>query len=193
MIDASTQTDEYGSDAAAVNLCEDLDEYDSDATRLDTPTNPNTYYDVMRKSDAATVTLDEYDSDATRLDTPTNPNTMSYDVMYKSDAATVIPDDLDDSDATRLDTPTSINPENDVTAIDLEQQSAQSSDGSYIETYTSDPSYTGPDYQSLPCCKHGACYTPPGWKCIQIKRKKLEFSCSGEESLTHIQDESVFQ
>lgn len=183
MIDASTQTDAYGSDAAAVNLCEDLDEYDSDATRLNIPTNPNTYYDidVIRKSDAATVTLDEYDSDATRLDTPTNPNTMS-------DAATVIPDDLDDSDATRLDTPTSNNPENDVTAIDLEQQSAQSSDGSYIETYISDPSYTGPDYQSLPCGKHGACYTPPGWKRIQIKRKKLEFSCSGEESYAHLQD-----
>ena len=146
----------YGSDAAAVNIPEDLDEYDSDATRLDTPTNPNT-----------------------------------YDVIYKSDAATVIPDDLDDSDATRLDIPTSINPENvihDITAIDLEQQSAQSSDGSYIETYTSDPTYTGPDYQSLPCGKHGACYTPPGWKRIQIKRKKLEFSHSGEEDLTHLQD-----
>ena len=53
-----------------------------------------------------------------------------------------------------------INPENvvhDVTAIDLEQQSAQSSDGSYIETYTSDPSYTAPDYRSPPCGKHGAC------------------------------------
>ena len=42
MIDASVQTDVYGSDAAAVNIREDLDEYDSDATRLDIPTNPNT-------------------------------------------------------------------------------------------------------------------------------------------------------
>ena len=47
----------YGSDAAAVNIPEDLDEYDYDAT---TPTNHNTY-DVMCKSDAATVDLDEYD------------------------------------------------------------------------------------------------------------------------------------
>ena len=59
------------SDAATVNL----DEYDSDATRFDTPTNVNTmsYYDVMYKSDAATVIPDDLDdSDAIRLDTPTS-------------------------------------------------------------------------------------------------------------------------
>ena len=53
---------------------------DSDATlQGSTPLlililTPNTY-DIMWKSDAATIDLDKYDSDATRLNTPTNPNT----------------------------------------------------------------------------------------------------------------------
>ena len=112
-------------------------------TEVTQPNTPNSGYN----SDASTVIIpeDEYNS---RLNTPTNPSTHDATVTIKSDAATVIPEDEYDSDAIRLDTPT-IFDTHDV--IDMDQLSDISSDGSYIETYTSDLSYTGPAYQSLLC------------------------------------------
>ena len=70
-----------------------------------------------------------------------------------------------ESDETTLESPIVVSDEPD----------SSSSRGSYIETYTSDPNYDGPAYQSLPCGKHGASYTPPGWRRVMVKRRKLEF------------------
>ena len=91
-----------------------------------------------------------------------------------------------DSDATRLDSPTTdaIGPgdEGDCTVdhkeIGVEDHDDADSDssGSYIETYTTDPTYDGPAYHSQPCSRHGVSYTPPGWKRIMVKRRKLEFT-----------------
>lgn len=67
-----------------------------------------------------------------------------------------------DSDETRLD---SLSPSDKVQLEDSD---------SSIETYTLDEDYTGPAYASQPCSKHGASYTPPGWKRIRVKRRKLE-------------------
>lgn len=61
--------------------------------------------------------------------------------------------------------------DSDATTLDLDT----SSDGSYIEQYELDPNYEGPAYPSQPCGKHGASYTPPGWRKCMIKRKKLDF------------------
>lgn len=49
------------------------------------------------------------------------------------------------------------------------------SSGSWTDTYVDDPDYTGPCYHSQPCLvgKHGASYTPPGWKRVTVKRKRL--------------------
>ena len=153
LIDASTQTELIYLEAQEGH----------NEAELTQPNTPNNGYN----SDATTVIIpeDEYfDSDATRLDSPTNPGT--HDVIDNSDATTIIPEDEYDSDATRLNNPTNADKHD---AIDLELESDTSSDGSYIETYASDPSYTGPAYQSQPCGKHGASYTPPGWKRILIK------------------------
>ena len=106
-----------------------------------------------------------YDSDTTILNTPEKDfdpdETLSY--TYKAS------DDEIDSDATRLDTPLSI--ANKEVISDVQSDSS----GSYIETYVADPTYTGPAYHSQPCSKHGASYTPPGWRKIMIKRRRLEF------------------
>ena len=159
LIDASTQTE--------LTYLEAQEGHNE--AEVTQPNTPNNGYNL----DATTIIIPEdeyYDSDATRLDSPANPGT--HDVIDNSDATTILEDQYD-SDVTRLDTPTKADKH------DLELESDTSSDGSYIETYTSDPSYTGPAYQSQPCGKHGASYTPPGWKRILIKRKKL-FLCSGE-------------
>ena len=107
------------------------------------------------------------DSDDTRLDTPVNefdPDATS-DYSYKSS------DEEVDSDATTLDTPPSVGEIYEAFKSAL----SDSSGSSYIETYIGDPSYDGPAYHSQPCSKHGASYTPPGWKKVMIKRRKLEF------------------
>ena len=92
-----------------------------------------------------------------------------------------------DSDATRLDSPTTVairagdQDEGDCNVnykdIGIEDHDADSdSSGWYIDTYIGDPTYDGPDYHCLPCSRHGVSYTPPGWKCTMIKRRKLEFT-----------------
>lgn len=106
----------------------------------------------------------DVDSDETKLDTPVkefDPDaTLNY--SYK------VSDEEGDSDATLLDTPQFITEkESDI--------HSESSGSSYIETYITDPSYTGPAYQSQRCSKHGASYNPPGWKKVMMKRRKLEF------------------
>ena len=52
-----------------------------------------------------------------------------------------------------------------------------SSSGSYTDVYELDDEYDGPTYPSQPCIggKHGASYTPPGWRHQYIKRRKLQF------------------
>ncbi len=72
-----------------------------------------------------------------------------------------------DSDETRLNSPS---------PSDKIEQLEDSSSESSIETYTLDEDYTGPAYASQPCSKHGASYTPPGWKRIRVKRRKLEIN-----------------
>lgn len=110
----------------------------------------------------------DVDSDETRLNTPEKDfdpdTTLGYSYKASDEFEEV------DSDATRLDTPQSVTENVEV----LSDTQSDSSD-SYIETYITDPSYTGPAYHSQPCGKHGACYTPPGWKKVMIKRRNLEF------------------
>ena len=60
------------------------------------------------------------------------------------------------------------------------QNADSDSSGSYIETYMMDPTYDGPAYASQPCGKHGASYTPPGWKRILVKRRKSFLMSSTE-------------
>ena len=136
---------------------------------------------LITKVDACTQTAYEdteleeeaYDSDST--------------VIYAATASeeTAVGEEEYDSDATRLDSPTTIaigsGDEGDCGVnykeIGIKDHDADSdSSGSYVETYTSDPAYDGPAYQSLPCSRHGVSYTPPGWKRIMVKRRKLEFT-----------------
>ena len=85
-----------------------------------------------------------------------------------------------DSDETRLNSPSR--------SGKVEQFESDSSE-SYIETYTLDEEYTGPAYASQPCGKHGVSYTPPGWKRILVKRRKLEYSSDqSDNSLKHLQE-----
>ena len=63
-----------------------------------------------------------------------------------------------DSDETRLNSPS---------PSDKEDQLDSDS------SYTLDDNYTGPTYASQPCSRHGASYTPPGWKCIRVKKEKI--------------------
>ena len=107
------------------------------------------------------------DSDETRHDSPVNEFDPDATIDYSYKAS----DEEVDSDATRLDTPQTVSEKYE--AIRSEQ--SDSSGSSYIETYIGDPSYDGPAYHSQPCSKHGASYTPPGWKKVMIKRRKLEF------------------
>ena len=55
------------------------------------------------------------------------------------------------------------------------EESSQSSEGSYTDVFDTDADYDGPVYASQPSYvgKHGASYTPPGWKRIRVKRRKL--------------------
>lgn len=54
---------------------------------------------------------------------------------------------------------------------------SSTSSGSYTDVYEVDEEYDGPPYHSQPCIagKHGASYTPPGWKHRIVKRKKLGY------------------
>lgn len=54
---------------------------------------------------------------------------------------------------------------------------SSTSSGSYTDVYEADEDYDGPPYHSQPCMvgKHGASYTPPGWKRRSVKRKKLGY------------------
>ena len=108
------------------------------------------------------------------LETSSHSPKLSYEpdsddtILYTPDKA-FDPDNVRSViDATRLDTPD--------TKVSGSADSDSSCCGSYIETYTSDPSYTGPTYASLPCSRHGVSYTPPGWKRVSVKRRELEFT-----------------
>ena len=129
----------------------------------------------MNAKDASTDTLDlvvkmdvwtqtNIDCDATRLNSPCHDQSEHHDQA----------DDDYDSDATRLNSPSHDQSDHDV-------ESDTTSEGSYIETYTCDPNYPGPAYPSQPCSRHGVSYTPPGWKRIMVKRRKLEFHDSSNE------------
>ena len=109
----------------------------------------------------------DVDTVETWLKTPAegSDSDVTNDYSYKAS------DEEVDSDATRLNTPQS------VTEVFSDIKS-DSSGSSYIETYISDPTYDGPAYHSQPCNKHGASYTPPGWRKVMIKRRKLEFQDS---------------
>lgn len=52
------------------------------------------------------------------------------------------------------------------------------SEREYTDTYVDDPDYTGSPYHSQPCFSiHGVSYTPPGWKRVTVKRRKLDQEC----------------
>ena len=82
-------------------------------------------------------------------------STSSEDLISTKDVATQTdfnPED-DDSDATRIDS---------------------SSEGSYTDEYQCDPDYDGEAYHSQPCFnKRGVSYTPPGFKRVHVKRRKV--------------------
>lgn len=101
--------------------------------------------------------------------------TSTEDLLTSRDASTQTDEcptpnhEEDDSDAT----------------IDYSYQASQSpvtcnspsSSGSYTDVYELDNDYDGPAYPSQPVIggKHGASYTPPGWKHRLVKRKRLNF------------------
>ena len=55
---------------------------------------------------------------------------------------------------------------------------------SWSETSVDDPDYTGPLYHSQPCLSgiHGASYTPPGFKRVMIKRKRIRLEVESSEA-----------
>ena len=126
------------------------------ADKINVPTGD---YDFLETSSHSTPKL-SYDSDDTILYTP--------DKAFDPDKLRSVSDDEFDSDVTRLNTP-------DI-KVSLDVGSDSTSSGSYIETYTSDPRYTGPAYASQPCSRHGVLYTLPGWKRVSVKSRKLEFT-----------------
>ena len=95
----------------------------------------------------------------------------------KKDAWTQTDDTDYDSDATMPYIPDNDCDSQSVSGAD----SDTTSEGSYTETYICDPDYTGPAYASQPCSKHGCSYTPPGWKRILVKRKRLEYPQEDED------------
>lgn len=158
-VDVSTQTDAKVEVSAQIesdeitNSASGLvdDNYDSDSTEVYT-LSPTCAVDTTGPRIGGD---DEYDSDATKLDSPTpeiGTEGDDYEYFY-------------DSDATTLDS--------SVPTVDAASDSDSSHEGSYIETYVTDPTYDGPAYPSQPCGKHGASYTPPGWKRVMMKRRKL--------------------
>lgn len=90
-----------------------------------------------------------------------------------------VKEDTPDSDATILYS---------YTASDHEQD--ESSSGSYLDVYDLDPEYDGLPYHSQPVIggKHGASYTPPGWKHLRVKRRKVQCR-DDEESESEHEDE----
>lgn len=151
MKDVATDTDDLTSVTKDVGTQTHLADDSIDIQTLDC--------DLETSSHSPKLSYDP-DSDDTILYTP--------DKAFDPDNVRSVSDDEFDSDATRLDTPD--------TKVSGNADSDSTSSGSYIETYTSDPSYTGPTYASLPCSRHGVSYTPPGWKRVSVKRRKLEFT-----------------
>ena len=72
---------------------------------------------------------------------------------------------------------------------DAPQEYDSTSSGSWTDTYVDDPDYTGSPYHSQPCFtgKYGASYTPPGWKRITVKRKRLNADNSNTYSSEDVQ------
>ena len=83
-----------------------------------------------------------------------------------------LPKDKDDTCATAVDKETAATPP--CTPVP-EQQDSSNSEGEYTDVYEADEEYDGPPYASQPMItgKHGASYTPPGWKRKRVKRAKL--------------------
>ena len=61
------------------------------------------------------------------------------------------------------------------TPVPQQQDNSSNSEGEYTDVYEADEEYDGPPYASQPMItgKHGASYTPPGWKRKRVKRAKL--------------------
>ena len=55
------------------------------------------------------------------------------------------------------------------------------SDVEYTPVHVLDSEYTGEISQSQACFKHGVSYTPPGWKRVYIKRKRIHVDEEDEE------------
>ena len=64
--------------------------------------------------------------------------------------------------------------DSDATTLNSEVRESSSSEESMYEI---DPDYKGPISQSQPGQKHGASYTPPGWKKVYKKRNLFHGDC----------------
>ena len=84
-----------------------------------------------------------------------------------------LPKDKDDTCATAVDKETAATPP--CTPVPQQQDNSSNSEGEYTDVYEADEEYDGPPYASQPMItgKHGASYTPPGWKRKRVKRAKL--------------------
>ena len=55
-------------------------------------------------------------------------------------------------------------------------------DVEYTPVHVLDPDYTGEISQSQACFKHGMSYTPPSWRRVYIKRKRIHVDKQDDES-----------
>lgn len=81
--------------------------------------------------------------------------------------------DKDDTCTTAVDKETAATPP--CTPVPQQQDSSSNSEGEYTDVYEADKEYDEPPYASQPMItgKHGASYTPPGWKSKRVKQEKL--------------------
>ena len=75
-----------------------------------------------------------------------------------------LPKDKDDTCTTAVDKETAATPP--CTPVPQQQDNTSNSEGEYTDVYEADEEYDRPPYASQPMItgKHGASYTPPGWK-----------------------------
>ena len=121
-------------------------------------------------------------------DESNNNNSIVFLLSKQANSKTTDPDDVSDN----LQLPISSEEKYDACiSTDLDKEEAvtstppctpqqegsgtSSDEGEYTDVYEADEEYDGPPYASQPMItgKHGASYTPPGWKRKRVKRAKI--------------------
>ena len=97
----------------------------------------------------------------------------NYKTLDDTSDNSKLPKDKDDTCTTAVDKETAATPP--CTPVPQQQDNSSNSEGEYTDVYEANEEYDGPPYASQPMItgKHGASYTPPGWKRKRVKRAKL--------------------